>query len=525
MKKLLSLLCAVLLLATFMTSCSKEKISVKDISTGEGKKLVVSFLEAGYGRDFMEQWAEKFKAKKKAEGVDITIELKGDPSYGTVAATLPAGPNANSVDLYFSALVKVKEIVTAGEKYISGYPIALEDLSDVYNQASDVSGKTIKEKMQQDYVAFHTNENGKQYSMSWASDPCGLVVNTAVLDEVFGAGKYTLPRTTADLEKMSTDVTKSGKAKGISYPGQTGYWKYVLTVWWAQYEGINKYNQFFSGKVFDEDLQKDIYSPEIFDQLGILKSLTALENLISKQENLVQGCNSTYFTTLQTQFLQGSAAFMPNGGWLENEMKDFKNPKISMIRTPVLSSIIEKTPTIKDDATLGKVIDFVDGNGTVPAGVSPADIEVVKLARFITFDTGYDFTAVIPAYADARNLAKEFLAYTTTNEAIEIFYNSTGGYIPIEFDYSKTEKSKNASQFGKSKIGLIDKKFKKITQSNNSILFSKNNLTPFLGVVPETILGASNPKDKKTAKELFESNSKKAKKEWNNYLSVAGISS
>ncbi len=526
MKKAVSVFMILAMCVSCLTGCKGEKQQDPELTkSGDGTVLTISFLEAGYGRDYMEEWAKQFTEKKKAEGVDIEIVLKGEPTYGLIAATLPGGPKVNDIDIYFAGLVNEKDIVATGDKYISGYDVALEDLSDIYQMASDVEGKTIGDKMLTQYVDYFTLADGKQYAMPWASDPCGIVVNTKVLDEALGAGQWVLPRTTAELGKMASDVTKSGKAKGIIYAGQVGYWDYALSAWWAQYEGVEEYNKFFTGQAYDEEFGKDVYTYEIFNQKGILKSLTVLEQLIGSAENLVEGCNSTYFTTLQTNFLQGAAAFMPNGGWFENEMRDFDSIETVMMKMPVISEIIEKTPSISNDSMLAEVVDFVDGKKSeAPAGVTKEDIQIVKNARNIIWDAGFDFGAVIPAYADARNLAKEFLAYTTTDEAIEIFYKNTGSFLPYEYDYNGGGMYDAATAFGKSKIDLMNAEITKITQNKTNPLFAKNSLTPFLGDKPELILGAVNPKDKKTAEQFFTDNYMEAKKEWNNYMTVAGLS-
>ena len=98
-----------------------------------------------------------------------------------------------------------------------------------------------------------------------------------------------------------------------------------------------------------------------------------------------------------------------------------------MMKTPVISSIIEKLTTVKDDATLSKVVKAVDGGAESFEGVSEQDFAIIKEARNILYSVGNYHTAVIPEYAKQVELAKDFLRFMATDKANEIYSVKTGG--------------------------------------------------------------------------------------------------
>ena len=98
-----------------------------------------------------------------------------------------------------------------------------------------------------------------------------------------------------------------------------------------------------------------------------------------------------------------------------------------MMKTPVVSSIIEKLKDIKDDATLAAVVRAIDGGATEYTGVCKEDFAKVKEAREILYSVGNYHTAAIPSYAKNMELAKDFLKYLATDTANAIYTEKTGG--------------------------------------------------------------------------------------------------
>ena len=84
---------------------------------------------------------------------------------------------------------------------------------------------------------------------------------------------------------------------------------------------------------------------------------------------------------------------------------------------PVASAIINRLPTVNDDAKLREVIDYVDGKtATAPTGVSEEDIAAVAEARgMVGVYTGGGM--VIPKTAANKAGAKEFIKFLCSDKA------------------------------------------------------------------------------------------------------------
>ena len=83
-------------------------------------------------------------------------------------------------------------------------------------------------------------------------------------------------------------------------------------------------------------------------------------------------------------------AFIYSGLWLEREtatydaigVVDMSANEVLPMKTPVISAIISRTPSIPDDTVLAQVVDYVDGvTAEKPAGVTDEDIAIIAEAR------------------------------------------------------------------------------------------------------------------------------------------------
>ena len=95
--------------------------------------------------------------------------------------------------------------------------------------------------------------------------------------------------------------------------------------------------------------------------------------------------------------------FMACGDWFDMEMKELiadivnnggKAYNVQMMKTPVISAIIDRLTTVKDDATLSKVVKAVDAGADSFEGVSEDDFKIIKEARNILYSVGNYHTAL-----------------------------------------------------------------------------------------------------------------------------------
>lgn len=95
---------------------------------------------------------------------------------------------------------------------------------------------------------------------------------------------------------------------------------------------------------------------EIVIYNGILESPKVLNNIMLDSYGYAHPhSKSINFTTAQNYFLEGKAAMMPSGDWIEREMMENYTEdeiNIAFMRMPIISSTTDKLATIKDEATL-----------------------------------------------------------------------------------------------------------------------------------------------------------------------------
>jgi hypothetical protein len=142
-------------------------------------------------------------------------------------------------------------------------------------------------------------------------------------------------------------------------------------------------------------------------------------------------------------------AMIPNGEWMLSEMEDLlldlqnMDPNamdkldIRMMKTPVLSSIIELCPSINDDATLSKVVAAVDRGESSYEGVTQADFERIKEARNIVETIDYGFQ--IAKTTKQREAAMTFLAFLGSEEGLSVAANSASVHLML--DYQMTQET------------------------------------------------------------------------------------
>ena len=120
------------------------------------------------------------------------------------------------------------------------------------------------------------------------------------------------------------------------------------------------------------------------------------------------GTDRAAYMTAQTQLLMGThGLFMANGDWYDNEMRTTaeglgdRAGVIKMMKTPIISAIRSKTPSITSNEMLSDVVEAIDSGATSYDGVDDADFQTVLEARTTIYSIGPGHTAVIPKHAAA----------------------------------------------------------------------------------------------------------------------------
>jgi ABC-type glycerol-3-phosphate transport system substrate-binding protein len=510
--------------------------------------LDIYVYNAGYGYQWSVDSINAFKqedwVKEKYPNLKINFTKNEIENFG--ATQLSAGAKANTFDLIFAPILF---------SYF-GPTGPLLELSEVFYE-STVPGEDIKvkDKMLSSYVASNiyndidATEKDQYYAMSYASGMTGIVYNENVLTSL----GLNVPNTTNELVSIMDTVralkdNTQGKYKnGYSFLtyGASAYANYLVDTWWAQYEGANEYANFFQGV----DSDTNSISPEIFRQKGRLESLKVIEDIYTYSKGNVwvnpNSGRSAYLDT-QTALLMGKGLFMANGDWFDNEMEQTRkgiieiNGKvdvIKMMKTPVISSIINKTPTITNDAMLSAVISAIDNGQTSYEGVSEDDFATIKDARTVVYSIGPNHTSVIPSYAAGKEIAVDFLRFLATDKGNEIYIKATGGAtLPFRYDLkAKNEELYNSiSPFQQEIISYFNEYTQEISilpSTSSFPLVRFGTLRPFASLgntvgyyyTSNTSKGSYNTLSEKIFYTDYEYWTENDNARWNNCKSSAGI--
>ncbi len=515
MKKMKTL--ATLALAFAMTAPAVACVDGNDPTPNvvpDPDNLAVYSVDMGYGVEWLKACLAEFEkqdwVKEKYPALTTTLVTNSLESFAP--NKIEAGKGANPYDLLFSSyLTKYKNKA----QYVT-------DLTDVYQ--SKVPGEDIlyKDKVVETYKNFNktyydadeTETSGVWWSVPWANGFEGLLYNPELLTEL----GYQLPVTTDEFIALCKTITarndskyNKGYAIASSFEGND-YWAYWFPTLWAQYDGFDGYMNFYQGiDSFNR------YSNKIFQNKGRLYALEVLEQTYSFENGFVNPeAYELGFMTGQLGFLKGDGLFMPNGTWFSNEMENLKSQAIAagqkvytidVMPVPVVSKIIEKTPSINDDATLQAVIRAIDAGETSYAGVDAADFETVKAARQLTgAECAVNHNAVIPTIADSKEAAKDFLLFMATDKAIELYAEATNGCsAPFNYDMEAKNPTLFASfdKMQQSRMTLM-KTYKVLPSSNNFALAADGGVKPLRLEVSSLYATFSVKNHVKTPQKLFD---------------------
>lgn len=435
MKKLIVLALSAAFAATAFAGCT-QKIADTDqflevycISKGYGTAWLTEALEVFSQQDWVKEKYPSFDYSTEIDDLDVTAHNK-----------LSYGENANTADLLFGVGIGGYGGEQRGQ--------LLNITQSVYKSEVPGEGVTVEGKMLDwaEDASCYPKESGESnvyYAFPWSSGMNGIIYNATLLESLGQEVPLTTDEFIAVCDAVSNaDTADYDSGYAIMSNNNDGYWAPVFNLWWAQYDGMTKYTDFYYG------LSGEQQSPAIFASTGRLKSLEVLEQLFRPDKQPGDfGYDSnketyryvypfaseaaTNYRTVQTAFLNGDGIFHANGDWFDNEMKDVReslqnNYTFRFMRTPVISSIVETLDAKIDDATLAKVVAEADAGEETSAYVGDKDYGRIKEARsMVAANEG--LLAVIPKYATAQNVAVDFLRFMATDICQEIYMRNTCG--------------------------------------------------------------------------------------------------
>ncbi|WP_238403284.1 extracellular solute-binding protein [Paenibacillus mesophilus] len=264
--------------------------------------LKVGFFESGMGREWFDYAMDSFKKKFP----NVSFEVVYSPKIDTIIGTkISAGNDQDMFDLFSGSIPGgVEPVVAAGK---------LEPQEDLWDRkAYDGGGKTLKEiALDGEYVSA-PRVLGKTYALPNAGTSAGLMFDKNMFVK---NGWNQNPKTWEEFLKLCEDI----KAKGIipiTFPGQyPGYLDYAFGVW-KQFE-LAEING--NLKTF-EDNYRNFKLPQHLAPENIERWNRVFE--MGKKGYFPEGVAALNHTQSQMQVLQGKAAMVSSGTWVQNEMKE-----------------------------------------------------------------------------------------------------------------------------------------------------------------------------------------------------------
>lgn len=452
------MVCLVMGLVTMLAGCDGNNRDVNE--------LEIRFYNGGFGTEWLEYAKSEFE--KEHEGVEVSLIPDSELST-SISIYLDSGKRLS--DLYFTQSIDWQYYVHGGK---------VEPLDDLYEtEVEKLDGTKIKIK---DYIVEDRLETGRMsetigtephyWTLPWSTLNCGMVYNVNVVMSTprrsTGANWDHEPKTMSELYEYVDDLNAAqlkapdGKtvveAFALGLNGGSWWLTFPFKVWWAQLQGVkvpsSVAQSLGQGSFYDFwDFGAPEYSfgtngeKNVWNQIGLKCGLDILRSLIidkdtGKYTNTIDLCDELTRTDAEQAFANGKAAFIFVGNWIENEIKDFTPEGFSMKAMYV--------PTI--DASVNERT----GVEYVPDGF--------ECEQKINNNAEADL-ALIPAKAPNKELAKEFLAFISSEKMLLKFSEQTGCARPFKYDPLDNEKDGTFqySSYVKSALELA-------TQANYSLL-------------------------------------------------------
>ena len=492
--------------------------------------LDIFAADMGYGVQMLKALEAGFEKKYP----NVNVNLKTNTLKEKVTQENYLEPKHLKYDMFFNTNSEdIRKKLHSSP--ISGYPIMFANLDDVYNATPKGESKPIKEKLLDGYADQYLHEDGHYYLADWATGLGALYYNVDKFEEK----GYEVPVTSDDLYLLCQEIKADNLMPFIVT--ETEYWHMQFYTFWAQYEGLEEYENYHNGI----DSKTGKISKNVVNQTGRLRALETIEEYLDygKGFTTADSQNQTYMAN-QSDFFKGEALMYYSGTWLENEMSQLfpngaKNT-LDIMPDLVSSAISEKMSYWADastdfyaltaekraeyDGKLKEAIAYVKGGktGEKPAFINDGDIAYLEeVLTYRSLCNGH--VANIPVYAKDIELAKQFLIFMYSDEGLEVYAKSGApSLLPVKNSAIIVEGDTRAEKATKTEY---QNGFTPVMQIQHAKLCYLGGFSA-LGeyVTLEAYFGKHNAPDRMTAKQIFDALKTKFTNEtnWNDILKNAG---
>lgn len=393
MKKLLTLC-----MSAILTVSALAFVACSPSSGSDDYLLTIAYDNGGYGRVWLDEAVEKFCAQEGIDKDKVLVEAE----KGVTEA----------METHFDSETMIRDVCITEESTqrkwaAQGY---LEPLDDVF-AATLSSGKTVESVLKEGYKDLgylKTDRLGEHYYLFPFTQGAGGIYYNKTLFEQKG---WKLPQTFDELKSLCKKifseevVDQPDKDKQI-YPlvcssDISNYWDFVVENWWVQLLGIEEYRNFCKFDKPELFVEDSVYGKTKIEALNAFADLTVADAVSGAERKWVI-TDSADYNAAQMLFCQGRAAMMPNGAWLESEMRASipEGMEIALMPTPYLANA-------KKDA---------EGN-------------YIRVNYSCSANSMF-----IPAKAAHKELAKKFIVFLSEEAQVKAFVAETGS--PRPFNYA-----------------------------------------------------------------------------------------
>lgn len=384
----------------------------------------------------------------------------------------------------------------------------LDDLME-----EEVDGVKIKNKLNSAFEnsIYFPDSSGTMhtYRLPWTAEIGGIYYNRTMFEQngwdtwlksTYADNTSGTPETyeqlTALCQKIVDDavtVQIGNKVQNVApfvYTGENpDYFDYTVYTWWAQLSGEENMRDFFN---YSNATKWDTTQNETYNNLK--KATQMWKDLFGNSQFVMADSSGMSNHTAQTNFVNGYAAMMFNGGWVYNEILDYQinnDFELGLMKTPVATGAVEDS---------------------------------------IVYTIGEDQYIAIPASSQKQELAKDFIKLIVSDFGCETFLKEAHGVLAYNSDIDVNSVD---DSYLKNMVAVKNSYEKAFTDyptvtaldnvktSNKMLWFSDMVITWGTAALrPYTSLISSNPK---SVDEAFASIAGEVSRQWPTWRSQVGI--
>lgn len=469
-------------------------------------QLYVGIFEGGWGREWIDLMKVKFE--KQYPNVQVIVEgKKSEFNNETLAASILTGTN----DMYFSTISPYSFVAqeTDANKLLNITDVVADQtiaevLSDAQNPSAFASEtKTIEEKMDpylSTYMKAASKNKDKYFSIPLYTSFYNIVYDVDLFEEsgYFIAGKESdgsiiwttgksddaakwagqdgltgtyddgLPITYTEFAQLCAKLAGDGIDPLIWGSDVGGYRSDFFTNVWASYVGADEYRLGFTQSGHSSEFDIDITTDNAYELQksdGKKAAITMARDIVlndwysseANRASYLEAQNEYVYSKYRATNGGKRIAMLIEGGWWENECK-----------------------TTREDMAAQYGAEYADrryGVMTIPRFTDTEGIKPQTSTERVLYTVTGNSCVFIRKNAKQPEIAKKFLAFTTTDEMLRLYTRVSGSTRMYDYelteddlsqmsyykrnlwDYFSNEDTKIVQAFGYGKIALVNQSY------------------------------------------------------------------